>query len=109
MPFNEDLALHIRAALGSRDGVVERKMFGGIAFMLSGNMCVGVTGDDLMVRVGPGGLDDAMAQPHARPMDFTGRPMKGFVYVAPAGTAKDDSLKQWVQRGIDFAGSLPAK
>ena len=109
MAYNEDLALRIRVALGGYDGVVERKMFGGIAFMLSGNMCCGVTGGDLMVRVGPDGLDGALAQPHTRPMDFTGRPMKGYVYVGPAGTEKDESLKQWVQRGAAFAGSLPAK
>ena len=109
MAYNEELALRIRVALGGHDGVVEQKMFGGLAFMLKGNMCVGVTGDDLMVRVGAGGLEDALAQPHARPMDFTGRPMKGFVYVDSAGTEKDDSLEQWVQRGAAFAGSLPAK
>jgi len=109
MPYNEELALRIRAATGGHEGVVERKMFGGIAFMLKGNMSVGVTGDDLMVRVGPNGLDDELSQPHARPMDFTGRPMKGFVYVDSEGTEKDKSLKQWVQRGVDFAQSLPAK
>ena len=109
MAYNEELALRIRVARGCRDGVVERKMFGGIAFMLSGNMCCGVTGDDLMVRVGPDGLNGALAQPHSRPMDFTGRPMKGFVYVGAAGTEEDDSLRQWVQRGVAFAGSLPAK
>ncbi len=109
MAYNEELALRIRAAMGGHEGVVERKMFGGIAFMLKGNMTVGVTGDDLMVRVGPNGLDDALSQPHARPMDFTGRPMKGFVYVDSDGTEKDKSLKQWVQRGVDFAQSLPAK
>jgi TfoX/Sxy family transcriptional regulator of competence genes len=88
MPFNEDLALRIRAALGSRDGFVERKMFGGIAFMLSGNMCVGVTGDDLMVRVGPGGLDDAMAQPHARPMDFNRKAHERLCLRGPGGNGK---------------------
>ena len=109
MAFNEELALRIRVALGGRDGVVEKKMFGGIAFMLSGNMCVGVTGDDLMVRVGPDGLEGALAQPHARPMDFTGRPMKGFVYVDTAGTENDDTLKQWIQRGVAFVQTLPSK
>ena len=109
MSYNEELALRIRVALDGQERVVERKMFGGIAFMLSGNMCVGVTGDDLMVRVGPDGLDDAMAQPHARPMDFTGRPMKGFVYVGPLGTEHDDPLKQWIQRGVAYAETLPAK
>jgi len=109
MAYNEELASRIRVALGGHDGVVEKKMFGGIAFMLKGNMCVGVTGDDLMVRAGANGLDRALAQPHARPMDFTGRPMKGFVYVDSARTEKDDSLKQWVQRGVAFAGTLPPK
>ena len=109
MAYNEELALRIRVALDGHDGVAEKKMFGGIAFMLDGNMCVGVTGDDLMVRVGPGGSDAALAQPHARPMDFTGRPMKGFVYVGSAGTEKDDSLTQWVQLGVAFARTLPAK
>lgn len=109
MAYNEELALRIRVALGGNDGVVEKKMFGGVAFMLAGNMCVGVTGDDLMVRVGPDGLDGALAQLHARPMDFTGRPMKGFVYVDSAGTAKDDSLEGWVQRGVAFARTLPPK
>ena len=109
MAYNEDLALRVQVALSGQDGVVEKRMFGGIAFMLKGNMCVGVTKDDLMVRVGPDGLDAALAQPHARPMDFTGRPMKGFVYVGPAGTEKDDPLNQWVQRGVAFAGTLPAK
>ena len=109
MAYNGELALRIRVTLDGRDGVTEIKMFGGIAFMLKGNMCCGVIGGDLMVRVGADGLDGALAQPHSRPMDFTGRPMKGFVYVGAAGTEEDDSLRQWVQRGVAFAGSLPAK
>ena len=109
MAYNEELDLRIRVVLGGHQGVVEKKMFGGMAFMLSGNMCVGVTGDDLMVRVGPDGLEDALAQPHARPMDFTGRPMKGFVYVDSPGTETEDSLEKWVQRGVAFARTLPSK
>ncbi len=84
-------------------------MFGGIAFMLNGNMCCGVINDDLMVRVGPDGFEDALGRPHARPMDFTGRPMKGFVFVGSEGTDASATLIGWVQRGVAFAGSLPAK
>ena len=76
--------------------------------MLQGNMCCGVTNDDLMVRVGADAPEDALAQPYARPMDFTGRPMKGFVFVDAAALG-DRDLKRWVQRGVTFAGSLPAK
>lgn len=84
-------------------------MFGGLAFLLSGNMCVGVVGDELMVRVGPDAYREAMDQPHARKMDFTGRPMKGFVYVGCKGFESDADLGGWVARGIGFASSLPAK
>ena len=76
--------------------------------MLQGNMCCGVTNDDLMVWVGADALEDALAQPYARPMDFTGRPMKGFVFVDAAALG-DRDLKRWVQRGVTFAGSLPVK
>jgi len=77
--------------------------------MLNGNMCCGVSNDDMMVRVGPVGLEEALAQPAARPMDFTGRPMKGFVFVGLQGTQDDQNLKQWVERGVAFARTLPAK
>lgn len=109
MAYDEKLAQRVRNALSRRDGVVERKMFGGLAFMLSGNMCCGVLGDDLMVRVGPDGYDSALAEPHARPMDFTGRPMKGLVYVGPAGHESPAAIRRWVRRGADFASSFPAK
>ena len=109
MAYDSKLACRVRMALEGHPGLVERKMFGGIAFMLNGNMCCGVINDDLMVRVGPDGFEDALAQPHARPMDFTGRPMKGFVFVGAEGTQTASTLKQWVLRGVAFAGSLPAK
>jgi len=80
-----------------------------MAFMLNGNMCVGVTNDDLMVRVGPDEHETLLALPHARPMDFTGRPMKGFVFVGLQGTQEEESLKEWVSRGVSFAGALPKK
>ena len=108
MAYNAEIARRVQKVLERREGLTERKMFGGIAFMLEGNMCCGVTNDDLMVRVGADGLEDALAQPHARPMDFTGRPMKGFVFV-DAAELGDRDLRKWVQRGVAFAESLPAK
>lgn len=108
MAYDEMLAERIRAIV-AKDGVTEKRMFGGIAFLLGGNMVCGVTRDDLMVRVGPDGHEDALAQPHARPMDFTGRPMKGMVYVGAKGYASDGDLREWVERGMSFAGTLPAK
>ena len=109
MPYNEELVERVRGVLAKKRNVGERKMFGGLTFMVRGNMACGVENDRLMVRVGPDAFDDALGQPHARPMDFTGRPMKGFVFVEPAGLKKDKDLKAWVQRGVDFAMSLPAK
>ncbi len=109
MAYDQQLAEHIRKLLARQDGVSEKKMFGGISFLLRGNMCCGVVGDDLVVRVGPDGYEDALAQPHARPMDFTGRPLKGLVYVGPGGSSGDDALRAWVKRGVDFAASLPPK
>ncbi|MQG34279.1 MAG: TfoX/Sxy family protein [SAR202 cluster bacterium] len=84
-------------------------MFGGACFLVGGNMAVGVTGSDLMVRPGPEKFEDALTRPHARPMDFTGHPMKGFVFVEAEGTATDSSLADWVERGASFSKSLLAK
>lgn len=109
MAYDEALAARIGTILAAHDGLTERKMFGGIAFMLNGHMCCGVTTSDLMVRVGPDAYDDSLAQPHARPMDFTGRPMKGMVYVAAAGYKDDASLRAWLDRAVAFASSLPPK
>ena len=109
MAYDEKLAERVRAALARREGLSERRMFGGLAFMLNGNMCCGLTADALMVRVGPDRFQQALDQPHARPMDFTGRPMKGMVYVDPAGYATDEALAAWVGRGVEFAASLPPK
>ena len=108
MAYNAEIADRVLKMMVGREGLTERKMFGGIAFMLNGNMCCGVTNDDLMVRVGADGLEDALDQPHARPMDFTGHPMKGFVFV-DAGAVGDRVLRQSIQRGVTFAESLPAK
>jgi len=109
MAYDEQLAERLRTALAGREGLSERRMFGGLAFMLNGNMCCGLTADALMVRVGPDRFPEALDQPHARPMDFTGRPMKGMVYVDPAGYATDDDLAAWVGRGVAFAATLPPK
>jgi TfoX/Sxy family transcriptional regulator of competence genes len=107
--YDEALADRIRSALSARAEVNERKMFGGIAFMIAGNMAVGVTGEELMVRLDPADAELALAEDGVRRMDFTGRPLKGFVYVAPERTASDEDLAEWVDAGADFAASLPAK
>jgi TfoX/Sxy family transcriptional regulator of competence genes len=109
MAYDERVAERVRKALGDSGELTEKRMFGGIAYMFRGNMCCGVIGDRLMVRVGPGGYEAALSRPHAKPMDFTGRPMKGFVYVEPAGFASAGDLKSWIAMAVDFARSLPAK
>ncbi len=109
MAYNEQLAERVRAIVGDGPGLSERKMFGGIAFMLNGNMFCGITRDDLMVRVGPDRFEEALASPGARPMDFTGRPMKGMVFVGPEGYATDEQLRGWVEQTLEYARSLPAK
>jgi uncharacterized protein YdhG (YjbR/CyaY superfamily) len=107
--YDENLAARIRRALAKRTDVVEKKMFGGLCFMVGGAMCCGLTKTDFMVRVGPDRYDDALAQPHARPMDFTGRPLAGLVYVAPEGLRSPAALAKWVGRGVSFVSSLPPK
>ncbi|MDA1128395.1 MAG: TfoX/Sxy family protein [Chloroflexi bacterium] len=109
MPYDEKLAERVRAVFQSEPGYTEKKMFGGICFMVGGNMAVGVTGSDLMVRPGPDNFESALTLPPARPMDFTGRPMKGFVYVESNGITTEPALAEWVERGAAFARSLPAK
>lgn len=109
MAYDEAVAGRIRTGLRARRDVEEKRMFGGIAFMVAGHMAVGVVGDELMVRVGPEGHAKAVARRHARPMDFTGRPLKGFVYVAPAGFRSDADLRRWLDTAVTFAKTLPAK
>ena len=109
MAFDEEVAGRIREALAGAPDVVEKRMFGGIAFMLRGNMCCGVIGDRLMLHVGPDGYEAALSRPNAKSMDFTGRPMKGMVYVEPAGFAAPRDLKTWIEKAMEFALSLPAK
>lgn len=106
MAYNEVLAERVRAELSGREGLSERKMFGGVSFMLGGKMCVGVIGDDLMVRVGPASYEEALAAPHAREMDFTGRSLRGFVYVDPDGCHANEDLATWVSQAVHFVESL---
>jgi TfoX/Sxy family transcriptional regulator of competence genes len=108
MAYDEGLAERIRGALDGERGITEKRMFGGIAFLLRGKMFVGIVKNDLMVRVGAAGYEDALSKSSVRPMDFTGKPMAGYVFVAPAGTTEDDVLEDWVRRGLRFASTLPA-
>ena len=109
MAYDKDLAGRVRTALAEQPVVDEKPMFGGLSFMVRGHMCCGVVKDDLVVRVGADGQGEALAQPGARPMDFTGRPMKSMVFVSPGGTKTDVSLKAWVKRGLAFSKTLPDK
>ena len=109
MAYDEDLADRVREQLASEPALMEKAMFGGLAFLLEGNMAVGLSDDELMVRVGPDASDDALARPHTRPFDMTGRPMKGWILVAAEGVAGERDLAAWVARGVDFARALPAK
>jgi TfoX/Sxy family transcriptional regulator of competence genes len=109
MAYDESLVARIRDELAPHGNVTERKMFGGLAFMVAGNVCCGVTGSDLMLRLGAEGADAALEDPHVRPMDFTGRPLSGFVYVAPEATAKAPDLRRWLGRALVFISTLPPK
>lgn len=106
MTCDENVVFRIRRVMTGLPGFSERRMFGGVCFTLSGKMCCGVVGSELMVRVGPDAHADALRQPHARPMDFTGRPMRGFVYVAPPGFHSDAALARWVSRAVQFVSTL---
>ena len=109
MAYDEGLAQRLREALAHEDGLAERRMFGGIAFMLHGNMAAGVSNDELMVRAGPERVDEALDRPHARVFDLSGRLMNGWVLVAPEGTVDDADLAGWLELGVSFARSLPPK
>jgi len=109
MAFDEGLAERLRECTAARMDVQEKRMFGGLCFMVRNHMCVGIVDDTLMARVGPDQYEDCLRLPHAREMDFTGRAMKGMVYVAPEGIENDDELAAWIQRAIDFVTTLPPK
>jgi TfoX/Sxy family transcriptional regulator of competence genes len=108
MAYDEALAERVRAAFAGEDGITERKMFGGLAFMLHGNMACGIVKDELMLRLGPEGAERALDEPHVRQMDFTGRPMTGMVFVGPGGLG-GDALRRWVGEAASYARALPPK
>jgi TfoX/Sxy family transcriptional regulator of competence genes len=107
--FDEGLAQRVREALASRESVSERRMFGGLAFLVDGKMFVGISGSKLMARVGTERYRDALSLPHAREMNFTGKPMKGYVYVDPSGLTEDRDLLAWVSWCVGYVASLPPK
>jgi len=109
MAYDEGVAQRIREVLDAEPEVVDKKMFGGLAFMVRGHMCVGVTGSELMTRVGADQFAAALALPYAREMDFTGKALKGFIYVAEKGFEDDRDLQKWVGQSLAFVGSLPPK
>jgi len=109
MAYDEGLAERIREIVQSRPGIAEKKMFGGLAFMANGHMFVGVQDSTLMARVGPAGYAGALAKPHVRTMDFTGRPLTGYVYVAAEGLESDEALADWVKACLAFVAALPPK
>ncbi len=109
MPYDEEVAGRVREALDSEPAVVEKKMFGGLSFMVRGHMCCGVSGEELMVRVGPDAYENALSRPDARKMDFTGKPLIGFVYVRPDGIRAKADLQTWVDLGLEFVRSLPGR
>lgn len=109
MAFDEGLAQRVREALSPRPDLTEKRMFGGLCFLLGGNMCCGIVGEELMLRVGPDAYEEVLAREHAREMDFTGRAMRGMVYVGVDGLRSDQALSTWLEPAITFAGGLPPK
>ena len=109
MAYDESLAERVRKVLADVPGFAEKHMFGGVGYLLFGNMACGVNGSDLIVRVGPAAYDEALAKPEARPFDFSGRPMRGWVYVSPESVDSEDALEEWIEAGVSFALSLPRK
>ncbi len=109
MAYDEGLAHRVHELLENRPGFSEKKMFGGLCFLVDGNMAGGIIASELMLRVGPDMYDECLALEHAREMDFTGRALKGMIYVGEEGIAEDEDLEAWVERGYAFAASLPPK
>jgi hypothetical protein len=104
--YDRALADRVRKTLTRRRGVTEKEMFGGLAFLLREKMFCGITGDALMARIGPDRYEEALAKPHVRPMDFTGRPMKGYVFIDAPGVRTEKSLASWVAKCVDFVSTL---
>ena len=109
MAFDESLAERIQHALARRKGIEAKKMFGGIGFLLNGNMCVGVWKTSLIIRLDPDEYDDALKEAFVKEFDITGKPMKGWLLVEQKGVEHDESLKDWIGRALNFVGKLPKK
>lgn len=109
MAFDETLAARIRAQIGKRKGVAEKRMFGGIAFLVNGNMSCGVHDNEMIVRLDPAEAGKALSQKHTRVFDLAGRPMKGWILVGPDGLRADAALARWVDVGANYAASLPER
>jgi TfoX/Sxy family transcriptional regulator of competence genes len=107
MAYDEKLSNRVRAILKDQSAFVEKKMFGGLAYMSQGKMFAGILNKDLVVRVGPEANDAALKELHTRPMDFTGKPMKGYIYVSPDGVKTPTQLRKWLMRGQKFVARLP--
>lgn len=108
MAYDEQLAARVRVLLKGQRALVEKKMFGGLAYLSQGKMFAGILKDELVVRVGPEGNDAALKALHTRPMDFTGRPMKGYIFVGPGGVKTDPQLHTWLTKGLNFVAGRPA-
>ena len=109
MAFDENLTARIRTNLARKKGIKEKRMFGGVVFMLNGNMLVGDWKDSLIVRLGDEQGQEALLEPHVKPFDITGKAMKGWAMVTPDGIVGDDQLKGWIQHAVKFVGKLPGK
>ena len=109
MAYDQVLAGRVRSMLAGVASMEEKKMFGGVGFLVQGNMACGVHGDDLIVRVGPDRHAEAIEQPHTKLFDLTGKPMAGWILVTPSGVTSDADLEKWVSQGLDFAKTLPGK
>jgi TfoX/Sxy family transcriptional regulator of competence genes len=109
MAYDETLAARIRAALARKKNIEEKNMFGGVGFLLNGNLLVGVWNDSLCVRLGPDQAEEALLEPHVNEFDITGKPMRNWILVEPEGVVEDEQLKDWIQRAVKFVGKLPKK
>ena len=109
MAYDEKLARRVESVIQSKKGITQKKMFGGLCFLLNGNMLCGINDNKLMARVGPDNYHYALKQKHTTEMDFTGKPIKGMIYVLPEGLKRNDSLKKWIDMCIDFVGTLSKK
>lgn len=109
MAYNVRLAQRMRESLAEINDLEEKKMFGGVGFLIQGNMACGVNGDDIIVRVGPERYEEALSHPSTRPFDMTGRPMSGWVVLSTEGVMDEADLKRWITLGVEYARTLPAK